>query len=568
MHDRKSVFRAGRWPESEEIQETGITAGSMVRPEFFVKPEGEEMTLHLERTSRRRPGRQGRRKRAYSRPAAAVLSEQERRREEERRDDNAGIEAADASRSAAQQIRRSAGRSSGIRTDRQRPGTTANFRSRRRRQAGKTAEELQKKGKGAAQQKRMIRRSYAAAFRNPAGTGSNEKVRAAGAVRRLRQKAEKAARRIWANKSMWAWIAGGILLLAVMMNMLSSCGILAGGFGSAAAGSLFYASDMDMRAAEAHYASKEEELEERLERYEQDHDYQEYSYDLDETGHDPYVLISAISAIHPGQWRIEDVADTIAMLFDRQYILEETVTSEIRYRTETVVTLEPAVDPDTGRILYGPDGNPILIPTKKTVSVPYEYRRCSLKLENFNLSHVPVYVMSEDQLGQYALLMSCLGNRPDLFPESVYVDRYTMGYTRYEIPDEDLEDPAFAAMIAEAERYLGYPYIWGGSSPKTSFDCSGYVSWVINQTGWDVGRLGAGGLWRICSAVQHDQVRPGDLVFFEGTYETEGVSHVGIYAGRDMMIHCGDPISYTNLRSQYWQSHLYGYGRLPERRVE
>ena len=185
-------------------------------------------------------------------------------------------------------------------------------------------------------------------------------------------------------------------------------------------------------------------------------------------------------------------------------------------------------------------------------------------LENFNLSHVPVYIMSEEQLGMYATYMATLGNRPDLFPGSGYIGKYVEGsYTDYDIPPEALDDEVFAAIIKEAEKYLGYPYVWGGSSPSTSFDCSGFVSWVINHSGWDVGRLGAQGLCNICTPVPSANVKPGDLVFFTGTYDTPGVSHVGIYVGNNMMIHCGDPISYANLNSSYWQSHFYRYGRLP-----
>ena len=188
----------------------------------------------------------------------------------------------------------------------------------------------------------------------------------------------------------------------------------------------------------------------------------------------------------------------------------------------------------------------------------------TVTLENFNLSHVPVYIMSEEQLGMYATYMATLGNRPDLFPGSGYIGKYVEGsYTDYDIPPEALDDEVFAAIIKEAEKYLGYPYVWGGSSPSTSFDCSGFVSWVINHSGWDVGRLGAQGLCNICTPVPSANVKPGDLVFFTGTYDTPGVSHVGIYVGNNMMIHCGDPISYANLNSNYWQSHFYRYGRLP-----
>ena len=189
-------------------------------------------------------------------------------------------------------------------------------------------------------------------------------------------------------------------------------------------------------------------------------------------------------------------------------------------------------------------------------------KKADVTLENFNLSHVPVYMMSEEQLSMYALYMSTLGNRPDLFPSSGYIGKYiTNRPPEHEVPESYLDDETFAAILKEAEKYLGFPYVWGGSSPSTSFDCSGFVSYVYNQCGWDFGRLGAQGLYNICSRTSSP--RPGDLVFFVGTYDTAGISHVGIYVGDGWMLHCGDPISYANLNSSYWQSHLYAYGRLP-----
>ena len=195
----------------------------------------------------------------------------------------------------------------------------------------------------------------------------------------------------------------------------------------------------------------------------------------------------------------------------------------------------------------------------------YTYYICTVTLENFNLSHVPVYTMSQDQLSMYAIYMAALGNRPDLFPGSDYVNLYGTDYERYEIPPEALEDEQFAAMIKEAEKYLGYPYVWGGSSPATSFDCSGFVSWVVNHcgVGWNVGRLGATGLYNICTPVSSANARPGDLIFFQGTYDTTGMSHVGIYVGGGQMIHCGDPIRYVSIETSYWQAHFAAFGRLP-----
>ena len=195
-----------------------------------------------------------------------------------------------------------------------------------------------------------------------------------------------------------------------------------------------------------------------------------------------------------------------------------------------------------------------------TYQVPYDYYICYVTLENFNLSHVPIYMMSEEQLSRYALYMATLGNRPDLFPQSGYVPRYTNPPPKHDVPEAYLADETFAAILKEAEKYLGFPYVWGGSSPSTSFDCSGFVSYVYNQCGWDFGRLGAQGLYNISTPTNNP--KPGDLVFFTGTYDTPGVSHVGIYVGDGWMLDCGDPIHYSNLNTNYWQSHFYAYGKL------
>ena len=199
--------------------------------------------------------------------------------------------------------------------------------------------------------------------------------------------------------------------------------------------------------------------------------------------------------------------------------------------------------------------------------VPYDYYICNVKLENFDLSHLPVYIMGEDQVSVYAMYMSTLGNRPDLFPTSEYPNASQReDYLDYDVPPEALEDEVFAAMLTEAEKYLGMPYVWGGSSPSTSFDCSGFVSWVINHSGWNVGRLGAKSLCNICTPVSPANARPGDLVFFINTYDApdpNAPTHCGIYVGNNMMIHCGSPISYANLNTNYWQNHFYCYGRLP-----
>ena len=398
------------------------------------------------------------------------------------------------------------------------------------------------------QQKQAIKKQYAAAKHNQAAqTTAKAAENTAKAAKKAAEKAEKAGKYVWEHRRGFAIAAAILLMLAFLLNGLSSCSVIMDGVGSGIAASTYPSQDADMLSAEAQYCAMEAELQHYLDTYESTHDYDEYHFDLDTIEHDPYVLISIITALHQGEWTLDEVQGTLQMLFDRQYILTEDVVVETHYRTETDTWTDA-------------DGNT----HTDTYQVPYDYYICTVTLENFNLSHVPVYIMSEEQLGMYATYMATLGNRPDLFPGSGYIGKYVEGsYTDYDIPPEVLDDEVFAAIIKEAEKYLGYPYVWGGSSPSTSFDCSGFVSWVINHSGWDVGRLGAQGLCNICTPVPSANVKPGDLVFFTGTYDTPGVSHVGIYVGNNMMIHCGDPISYANLNSNYWQSHFYRYGRLP-----
>ena len=392
------------------------------------------------------------------------------------------------------------------------------------------------------QQKRAIKKEYMAA---KAGKTAKATQKTAKSAKKAAENAKKSAEFVTKHWKGSLIVIAILFMVAFLMSVVSSCSVLVQGGTSVFGASSYAAEDADMKSAEAQYCALEAELQEYLDTYESTHDYNEYHYDLDDIEHDPYVLISAISALHGSEWTIDEVGGTIQMLFDKQYILTEIVKTETRYRTRTRTDSE---------------GN------SYTVEVPYTYYICTVKLENFNLSHVPVYIMSEEQLSMYATYMSTLGNRPDLFPDSSYVNTYiNTEYEDYEIPAEALSDPQFAAMIKEAEKYLGYPYVWGGSSPSTSFDCSGFVSWVVNNcgVGWNIGRLGADGLRHICTRVSSANVKPGDLVFFQGTYDTAGASHVGIYVGNNKMVHCGDPIQYADLVSSYWQSHFLSYGRLP-----
>ena len=393
-------------------------------------------------------------------------------------------------------------------------------------------------------QKQHIKREYAKAARAAGRSAAGSAKTTASAARKAAEKGKQAASLV-ARHWKGALLIGGVgLLLMLIMGGLQSCTAMFGSAGTGLAATSYLSEDSDMLGAEAAYADMEADLQYEIDHYESLHPgYDEYRFDLDEIGHDPYVLTSILSALHEGIYTLGDVQGDLAMLFEKQYTLTQTIETETRYRTETRTDSE---------------GNTY------TVQVPYTYYICNVKLENFDMSHLPVYIMGEEQMSLYAVYMHTLGNRPDLFPNGTYPNASTVKEpTYYDIPPEALEDATFAAMMAEAEKYVGYPYVWGGSSPSTSFDCSGFVSWVINHSGWDVGRLGAQGLCNICTPVSPEQAKPGDLVFFVGTYDTPGVSHVGIYVGNSVMLHCGDPISYTNLNSSYWQQHFYCYGRLP-----
>ena len=484
-------------------------------------------------------------------PANFVLS-QVHREVRQSEDDNVGVEAAH----KVEQAVESGGRlvQSAHRAHQLKPYRAAIRAERKLEQANIDA--LQKKAEidsptsnpvSKWQQKQAIKKQYAAAKHNQAAqTTAKAAENTAKAAKKAAEKAEKAGKYVWEHRRGFAIAAAILLMLAFLLNGLSSCSVIMDGVGSGIAASTYPSQDADMLGAEAQYCEMEAELQRYLDTYESTHDYDEYHFDLDTIEHDPYVLISIITALHQGEWTLDEVQGTLQMLFDRQYILTEDVVVETRYRTETDTWTDA-------------DGNT----HTDTYQVPYDYYICTVTLENFNLSHVPVYIMSEEQLGMYATYMATLGNRPDLFPGSGYIGKYVEGsYTDYDIPPEALDDEVFAAIIKEAEKYLGYPYVWGGSSPSTSFDCSGFVSWVINHSGWDVGRLGAQGLCNICTPVSSANVKPGDLVFFKGTYDTPGVSHCGIYVGNGMMIHAGSPISYANLNTSYWQEHLYCYGRL------
>lgn len=346
------------------------------------------------------------------------------------------------------------------------------------------------------------------------------------------------------------------LMILVISGMVSSCSMMMNSMGNTILGTSFTAEDEDLQGADADYEALETALRNRINNIESEYPgYDEYRYNLAEIGHNPYELAALLTVQFENYTRSQVQAE-LQRIFNEQYelTLEEEV--EIRTRTETRTGTSSYTDPETGET-YEED-------YEYEVEVEYEYYILNVTLTNTGIGVVARGSgLTDDQLERYDVLMETRGNRDDLFgdvnfavPGSEYLD--------YDIPGEALTDEKFCRMIEEAEKYLGYPYVWGGSSPSTSFDCSGFVSWVINHSGngWNVGRSTANGLMSYCDIICKSEARPGDLIFFQGTYNTSGASHVGIYVGNGMMIHCGNPISYASIETSYWQQHYYCMGRI------
>ena len=343
-----------------------------------------------------------------------------------------------------------------------------------------------------------------------------------------------------------------VLLVVMIMGAFSSCSaMLQGGTGSVL-GTSFTAADEDITGANADYQALEAALQQQIANMESTHPgYDEYRYQLDEINHNPYELTAYLTVLFEDYTRAE-VQDALRALFGRQYTL--TLEEEVETRTRTETHTRTMTDPETGDTSE----------EEYEVEVEYDYYILNVTLKNNGLgAAIAASGLTEDQQERYELLLQTQGNRPYLFEDDIYANS-TGPYTDYDIPGEALTDEKFANMIREAEKYLGMPYVWGGSSPSTSFDCSGFVCWVINHcgNGWNVGRTTANGLMSFCDIIPASEAQPGDLIFFQGTYNTTGASHVGIYVGGGMMIHCGNPISYTSVQTSYWQSHFYAYGRI------
>ena len=336
-----------------------------------------------------------------------------------------------------------------------------------------------------------------------------------------------------------------LLLLLLVMSAFSSCSILFSGTTQVSGQTIYTAEDRDIRGAETDYKKLEKELDKKIKRTPTDHPgYDEYRYHLDAIEHDPWQLTSFLTTLYDDYTRSE-VQAKLKETFAKQYKLTTWVEVQTRYRTVVMI------DIFTG-IPY-------------TVQVPYEYRIFHTKLVNKGLEVVIREELDNDQWKRYEIFQDTLGGRPYLFKGGLPPggsDGFGAPGIDYQVPAEALTDEEFAAIYKEAQKYVGTPYVWGGSTPETGFDCSGYVCWVYNQNGYDVGRTTANGLWNKSQHISEAEAKPGDLVFFEGTYDTPGKSHVGIYLGNGMMVSAGDPIKYANIHSSYWQKYLSGFGRL------
>lgn len=405
-------------------------------------------------------------------------------------------------------------------------------------------------------QKQAIKKEYAAA-KAGAAAAENTAAGTAKAAQGTANMTEKAFQFVQSHSHIIIGIAAVGLLVLVIAGSVSSCSVLINGGGNVVLGTSYTAEDEDLKGAETDYTKLEDKLRKQIDRIETDHPgYDEYRYNLAEIGHNPYELASLLTVEFENYTRSQ-VQARLQSIFEAQYELKLVEKVEIRTRKETRVGY--SYNPITGT------GHTYTY----QVTVQYEYKILNVTLLNRGVDYVARNSgLTDDQLQRYEVTLECRGNRDDLFAGIAFATPDGAGssgeYQDYDIPGEALTDEKFRKMITEAEKYLGYPYVWGGSSPSTSFDCSGFVSWVINHcgNGWNVGRQTANGLMGKCDIIPKSEAKPGDLIFFQKTYNTSGASHVGIYVGNGMMIHCGNPISYASIETNYWRQHYYCMGRI------
>ena len=405
-------------------------------------------------------------------------------------------------------------------------------------------------------QKQAIKKEYAAA-KAGAAAAENTAAGTAKAAQGTASITEKAFQFVQSHSHIIIGIAAVGLLVLVIAGSVSSCSVLINGGGNVVLGTSYTAEDEDLKGVETDYTKLEDKLRKQIDRIETDHPgYDEYRYNLAEIGHNPYELASLLTVEFENYTRSQ-VQARLQSIFEAQYELKLEEKVEIRTRKETRVGYR--YNPITGT------GHTYTY----QVTVQYEYKILNVTLLNRGVDYVARNSgLTDDQLERYEVTLECRGNRDDLFAGIAFATPDGAGssgeYQDYDIPGEALTDEKFRKMITEAEKYLGYPYVWGGSSPSTSFDCSGFVSWVINHcgNGWNVGRQTANGLMGKCDIIPKSEAKPGDLIFFQKTYNTSGASHVGIYVGNGMMIHCGNPISYASIETNYWRQHYYCMGRI------
>lgn len=405
-------------------------------------------------------------------------------------------------------------------------------------------------------QKQAIKKEYAAA-KAGAAAAENTAAGTAKAAQGTASMTEKAFQFVQSHSHIIIGIAAVGLLVLVIAGSVSSCSVLINGGGNVVLGTSYTAEDEDLKGVETDYTKLEDKLRKQIDRIETDHPgYDEYRYNLAEIGHNPYELASLLTVEFENYTRSQ-VQARLQSIFEAQYELKLEEKVEIRTRKETRVGYR--YNPITGT------GHTYTY----QVTVQYEYKILNVTLLNRGVDYVARNSgLTDDQLQRYEVTLECRGNRDDLFAGIAFATPDGAGssgeYQDYDIPGEALTDEKFRKMITEAEKYLGYPYVWGGSSPSTSFDCSGFVSWVINHcgNGWNVGRQTANGLMGKCDIIPKSEAKLGDLIFFQKTYNTSGASHVGIYVGNGMMIHCGNPISYASIETSYWRQHYYCMGRI------
>ena len=530
---------ASELSEKESQRTDGITAEHRSRLKFSDERSG---FVHGAGSLAKRTAK------AAIRPAVSYARQQLREAEEE----NSAVQSAAATRLAVHKTARLV-RSSQRAVNRHdiRTARTENLRQEHAAQV-----EHRKKEQILSFRKKRQRASTARRRQSVASPGGF--VESASTSFSIPEKAKRAAQTFFAeHKGAIVGVAVAGLVFALAGLALSSAASLVHGGGTTVISTTYVSTDAAIHAAENAYCALEDGLDAQVNSLQITHPgYDEYEYQIDEIEHNPYQLISYLHAKYGGFTYSDAVKAELQRLFRQQYFLSLSESSELRTRMETVTETRAIHDAQTGRTR--------LVEVEVEREIEYEYRTQYAVLSGRSFDAVARANLNAEQLILYDALNKTYGNRPDLF-DTVYSSGGGNSGANYTIQPEALSDAKFANMIREAEKYLGMEYVWGGKSPRTGFDCSGFVCWVLNHcgNGWDVGRKRAKELCRMCAYVSPEDARPGDLIFFEKTYDTDGASHVGIYVGDKMMIHCGNPIKYGRIDTRYFKEHFLCFGRLP-----